>query len=295
MVLLAGCAIGGYVYSTRVQRDAAAAIERAGGTVIYSWQVEGGVVRPGARPWAPRWLVNRLGADYFGHVVEVRLNERGDESVLAEVAKLGRLETLVVQAAPMTDRGIAQLDRLAALRSLALASSPGLTDAGLAHLATHSHLEELLLVSEPEIDRAGLGHLKHLQRLRILSLSMRSDDSVGELADFPRLNRLYLNVDRVTERVLRDLARVAHLEELGFGAREPTAASLDSLSPLTNLKILKFWGPWLDDAALAQLGGLKQLRYVELIGTNVTPAGVVSLQRSLPELRINRQSTLVAP
>ena len=50
-----------------------AAIRRSRGGVGYDWQYKNGQFDRNARPWAPRWLVDRVGVDYFGRVVFVRL------------------------------------------------------------------------------------------------------------------------------------------------------------------------------------------------------------------------------
>jgi internalin A len=72
-VLLIGGTLGWIVYSARVQRDAVAAIEAAGGSVWYQWQWRNGKpILNGHPPW-PEWIVNLVGVDYFGGVVRVSL------------------------------------------------------------------------------------------------------------------------------------------------------------------------------------------------------------------------------
>jgi hypothetical protein len=51
------------VHHAHVQREAVAAIERAGGEVMYDWQWKDNALVHG-RPWASRWLVDRVGIDY---------------------------------------------------------------------------------------------------------------------------------------------------------------------------------------------------------------------------------------
>ena len=55
-------------------RDAVAAIKNAGGTVFYDWQWSSGESIVGGKPWAPEWLTDPIGVDYFGHVTYVRLD-----------------------------------------------------------------------------------------------------------------------------------------------------------------------------------------------------------------------------
>src|SRR6516165_8790615 len=66
LVLVIGAGLGWIVRQAHIQRDAVAAIKHAGGSVKYDWEY----VSKG-NPWAPRWLVDWLGVDFFGHVTEV--------------------------------------------------------------------------------------------------------------------------------------------------------------------------------------------------------------------------------
>ena len=71
LVLLIGAGLGWIVRSARIQRNAVVAIEKAGGSVSYDWERSNGNDVPGGKPWAPRWLVDLVGVDYFGHVTAV--------------------------------------------------------------------------------------------------------------------------------------------------------------------------------------------------------------------------------
>ena len=67
LVLLVGVWFGWLVHSARTQRATLAAITNAGGSVAYNWQCTRGTSIPGGKPWAPWWLVNLIGVDFFGH------------------------------------------------------------------------------------------------------------------------------------------------------------------------------------------------------------------------------------
>ncbi|MHB1561265.1 MAG: hypothetical protein ACYC61_27785, partial [Isosphaeraceae bacterium] len=98
-------ALGWLVNGARVQRQAIAAIERAGGKVWYAWEAEDDDQAEGsALPW-PSWLVKALGVDYFGSVVGVRLSPRCDDETMESVGRLDRLESLDIVGAPITEKG----------------------------------------------------------------------------------------------------------------------------------------------------------------------------------------------
>src|SRR3954453_23726474 len=73
LVLLIGGLLGWMVRAARIQRDAVAAIDGAGGHVLYDWEWENGYPKNDG-PWAPEWLVDRLGIDCFGSVVHVEFS-----------------------------------------------------------------------------------------------------------------------------------------------------------------------------------------------------------------------------
>jgi len=137
LVLVLGGGYGWVVHRAQEQRDAVAAIKRAGGDVVYDWQRQFvGLREPG--PWAPRWLVDWIGVDYFGNVVEAWLagpRIQGAEEALAYVGHLRRLEALWLGSPTMTDAGLAHLEGLTNLKLMNISlSGTRVTDTGLVHL-----------------------------------------------------------------------------------------------------------------------------------------------------------------
>jgi hypothetical protein len=92
LVLAIGGWLGWIVRSARIQREAVAAIEKAGGEVHFPWEWKNGTVVPGGKPWAPERLVNLLGVDYFGHIAHVSFGMRAQlakptRELLAQLGK----------------------------------------------------------------------------------------------------------------------------------------------------------------------------------------------------------------
>ena len=133
LVLVIGVGLGWLVRSAHVQRDAVAAIRRAGGSVSYDWEWNNGKSVPGGKPWAPRWLVDLIGVDYFGHVTAVWLQPAATDGAIVEVGHLTQLERLQLVGSFVSDGGLAHLKGLTKLSDLYL-SDTQVTDAGLAHL-----------------------------------------------------------------------------------------------------------------------------------------------------------------
>ena len=60
LTLIIGGGLGWLGRGARIQRNAVAAIQKAGGTVAYDWEWKSGVYRVGAKPFAPNgsWIAS---------------------------------------------------------------------------------------------------------------------------------------------------------------------------------------------------------------------------------------------
>jgi internalin A len=170
VVLVIGVGLGWIVRRAHIQRDAVAAIRRAGGLVEYDWQWRNGKSIPGGKPPAPSWLVHLIGGDYFGHVTAVWIsNMKETDATLADVGHLTRLEELYINSQAISDAGLEHLTGLTNLSVLWLYRTQ-VTDAGLAQLKWLTHLSHLRLHGTRVTD-AGLVHLKRQTNLKRLILS----------------------------------------------------------------------------------------------------------------------------
>jgi hypothetical protein len=141
-VIVVGAGLGWVVRQAHIQRDAVAAIVRAGGVVEYDWQRGNGKSIPGGEPSAPRWLVHLIGGDYFGHVTAVWLSDTKEtDAPLADVGRLTRLEEFYINSQAISDAGLEHLTGLTNLSVLWLYRTQ-VTDVGLAHLKGLTQLEQ---------------------------------------------------------------------------------------------------------------------------------------------------------
>ena len=131
-----------------------------------------------------------------------------DDATLAALPKLEQLDWLDLTSAPISDRGLRELDRFPALRQLFLTGT-ATTDECLDEIARIESLEELDL-SATRVSNAGLAKLARLPNLAVLHLNDTAidDSAVETLARFPALNEIDLKGTRMTE------AGAARLERL---------------------------------------------------------------------------------
>jgi internalin A len=263
VVLLAGGMLGWIVHRAHVQRDAVAAIKRAGGTVHYDWESHSdGSFRSSAKPWAPKWLVDLVGIDYFGHVARIDLPTKGSDGDLIKIGRLSGLWNLNLDFSPVTDAGLANLK--------------GLTD-----------LERLYLPLT-KVGDAGLVQLQGLKGLRQLGFydNAITDEGLANLAGLTNLEYLILDGTRVTDSGLAHLKGLKNLTRLSLNRTPVGDAGLVNLQHLTHLTELYVSQTRITDGGLKHLQGMKSLKELILEGTQVSDAGVLELQRALPHLII---------
>jgi internalin A len=295
LVLCGGFGWVAHVFrQAEAQRQAVAAIQKVGGTVLYDWQFEGGEVRvkPGTNtisdevPGWPKRLVDRVGVDAFGSVTQVSFRQplggsspAEFEEVLAQVGHLGRLKQLSFITTPVNDAGLAHLRDLSDLESLMLRGCTGFSDAGLVHLERMVGLKGLYL-DDAKVTDAGLAHLRGMARLEFLGLDRAgvTDAGLVHLDGMSRLRFLNLRGTRVTDAGLTRLKALGSLRSLNLQGSEVTDAGLVHLKDL-HLTELWLGGPKITDGGLAQLGEMTGLTTLGLYHARITDAGLVHLER----------------
>jgi internalin A len=270
LTLMISVGLGWAVRSARVQRDAIAAIDKARGEVYYDWEIVGGSIESNARPWWPKWLDDLVGADYFGHVVEVRLPEGASDSELGHVGNLSRLEMLwLCNEGPEYDER-------------------ALTDTGLVNLERLSYLRELELEGASITD-ASLTHVKKLTRLKRLSLrnTLITDAGLVHIMDLPRLQNLDLSHTAVTDAGLAHLKDMTNLRDLNLSETAVTDAGLAHLKGMTFLD-LDLRSTAVTDVGIADLMGVAKPRALWVGDTRVTDSKMRGLRKSFPKTQIER-------
>lgn len=170
LIFVIGCALGWLAQMIRtgdVQRRAVAAIYQAGGWVVYDTEWDRSQNPSSWKPRWPKWVIDRLGADYFGNVVFINLHDRGNDELMEQVAQLRDLKQVHRLGFAVTDEGLSRLGSSTELQLLSLDDTK-VTDAGLLHFKGLTGLKWLKL-TRTKVTDAGIAKLRQsLPRLQII-------------------------------------------------------------------------------------------------------------------------------
>jgi hypothetical protein len=209
LVLVIGGGMGWLVRCAKVQRAAVSAITGIGGSVMYNWEWNKGRSYPGGPPSVPKWLSDRIGIDYFGHITSVWLFaiSKETDAALVPVTRFAQLQWLSVTGSKVSDDGLAQLEGMTSLSRLDLDYTQ-ITDAGLPHLKGLRNLSVLNL-SGTRVTDAGLTHLMGLRNLAELDLAgtQMTDAGLAQLKALRLLSVLNVVNTKVTDTGLSELRR----------------------------------------------------------------------------------------
>jgi hypothetical protein len=274
-VMVIGAWLGWLVNKARRQQAAVTAVQRFGGFVHYEWEfVDGqlnmnpdhrlvkpswGTLTPGRKPWAPVWLRNAIGDEYFQSLAHVSLcldirqaltrqnwvNMGPADDMLRELASQTSVRTLQLGGDQVADENLAYVGKMAGLEELYIGNCSRLTDKAF----------------------ANLGGLKRLRILDVDSCKM-TDASLAVFSNLTNLEQLHVFGDGFSDRGLAHLERLTGLRALALRDYHSriTDAGVESLSRMKMLQELGLdLAPMISNAAVGRLRGLKSLRsiYIE--------------------------------
>jgi len=243
LVLVTGAWLGWVTRSARIQREAVDAIESDRGMVFYDWELSQGKYSPGGRPWAPEWLVNLVGIEHFGHVIQVRFWGAWwlTDDVIVHVGRLTQLQELILTDSSVGDVGLAHLSGLTRLSSLDLRFTL-VTDTGLVHLKRLTALESLDL-SRNRITDAGLAHLKALRKLTTLKIGYTQVTDAGLVHLDGMSNLVYLDLEStpISDAGLARLKGLTKLLSLRLSHTHVTEAGIKELEQALPGLIIDFF------------------------------------------------------
>lgn len=203
------------------------------------------------------------------------------------VSKNPDLRNLVLNANPVSARGVAHLANLKQLESLDLANtrcdaaamrelrnlpnlkhlylynSPYIDDKALEVVATLSNLEQLA-VDDTKVTGKGIACLRRLPKLWSLSLQKLglTDSDITSLKNFPNLSIVKLAEDRITSDGVKELSRIPRLVELDLEYNPVDDKAIPYLLKMANLERLNLGGSKMSAAGIRKLAAMPKLQEI---------------------------------
>lgn len=194
-----------------------------------------------------------------------------------ELLRARALVEIAIMSDKISDKTLAVLAQLPALRSLQIHRGPKIGDEGLRHLSGCIGLRELYL-KETAITDKGLLAICKLPQVwsLILDGTNVSDEGVAALADMPKLGLLGL---RRTQVVGHGVAKLRDNEHFHLNLDEtPTTDEgvIAIAQRLSNLQLISVKGTTVGDRAAKALSKLQRLNDVRLSHTKLTNEGLAA-------------------
>jgi hypothetical protein len=280
LVLVVGVLLGRHVNKARKQHAAVAAVQRAGGWVHYDYEFVNGKLTRGQSPWAPRWLRQMVGDEFFQNVRQV--------SLVYDDSSGKRFDNPNVEA---SDELLKRLSDLPGLTNLYLTDTQA-TDEGLRHIGKMTGLETLMIWNARLVTDAGVAHLKSLRKLKTIHInkSNLTNKSLLLLSSLPGMEEMSLQQNHFSDEGLARLKGKDRLKRLyiGLGDLQVTDAGLAHLRGFERLELLDVQHSEVTINGLEQLKTLPNLQELWLSATKVTDADVRKLKDASPDLRIRQ-------
>ena len=278
----------------RRQQRAAAAFHKAGAVLIYAYDIDDPsthIMNVDIRPTAQSLPERLLGTDFFADILTVEAYQsRVDDSTLAQLKHLPKLEFLDLSATSVTDKGLLHVRETPELRYLGL-DETAVTDKTLETLAGLPYLT-ILSLSETKVTDRGLEHLGALHSLTIVRLPRTVD---GRGLSHLRAPLVELQLPAVSREGWREVIKFPGLRRLVVDGRSLVDKDMQALGSLKELKELHLYdAAQLTDASLHHFQSLGQLEEMIIRSVLITNNGVSDLRRALPKAEIRFQKILVA-
>lgn len=249
---------GVHVRRANEQRQAVKAFTEHGGWIRYDFELDSsGKFDSNRSSWAPKWLIDRLGYDFFHSVEQVSFVYNDDK---------GRKDNPNVKPAPLEHlRGVPKLRRLFMKEGQA-------TDDNLRHVAQLRKLEWFYVWDAIELGDEGVQHLVNLQHLSNIHIgsSRISDASLRVFGQLKQLKRLTLQFSAFSDDGISHLKELQNLESLWVCGVEKMDAD-----------------PVLTDRCMDEIAKFKKLNRLGIQNTKITDERVAKFKNQNPNCKIS--------
>ncbi|EMI15503.1 leucine-rich repeat domain protein [Rhodopirellula maiorica SM1] len=209
----------------------------------------------------PSWLI---------HIAEMKqlrnLNIYGPKLIdedLDFLESLPKLDQFSLEAAKITDNGVATIANLKAIEKVGLTNCSGVTQNALVFIADNPRISEFQTEGIP-LTNDGLKHLEN-SRLQYLRLA--------------RAN--------LTDDCVESIKKMKQLTRIGIVFSTLSGSRLEELSEIPNLQWLELSFTDVGDNALQQIAEIQSLKCLTIVETPATISAVDNLKQKRPDLKVH--------
>jgi len=207
------------------------------------------------------------------------------DTAIKRLVALRNLQAISLYNSNVSDAGMREVAALPSLTALELIVAPAVTEAGLAHLDMKK-LQKLVLINDSITDASQelLGGA-NLQWLHLEGCPNVTGAGFIHLKSMPNLKNLVLRSMTLNEDGWRQLSELKHLDSLVVMQIRVPDRRLGLGPSLSRLTLVD---TQLTDAAIEELCGLKELKYLDVQKNKISTDGVKKLTTAL------RQCTIIS-
>ena len=177
---------------------------------------------------------------------------------------------------------------LRSFQSTAIYNADGLmTDASAKHLATFDQLETLRLERFPQVGRATMQAIGKLHALRQVSLeecSGLADEDYHDLQNLSRLDELNLINSNAADAAATAIASIPRIRKVRIDSDQLTDNAVSEIATVFSIQELRLMSPLISDEGLRSIGRVNRLREFTIGSDQITGTGLGPIC-NLPELR----------
>jgi Leucine-rich repeat (LRR) protein len=216
------------------------------------------------------WIVAQGGSvetDSTSHVTAVNLGFKWvTDGDLEKVVTLKTLRKLDLSFSLITDAGMERLKPLTGITDLNLFAVEKITDTGLSYIRGWKKLERLNLHGTDVTDITMQQYVSEMPSLRSLDIGYTLVGNLGieALASLPSIENLVIGGNKIDGGALHVLELLPKLAELDLSGKQNRNGAI--------------WTAVVTDFDLKVIGGLKQLRSLNIAGLNISDLGVSQLK-----------------
>ena len=225
----------------------------------------------------------------FSNLSLLNLARTGTSNGLEEVARIPRLQTLILDGNPVDDAALASIAGAPELERLSLKNST-MSDSAFDQLAELENLKALHLDGNKDLlgrqfsEQVKQGNFRNLEELTAAQTQV-GYYGLANIRQIPNLQVLELGDAQLTADSLNTISQCSKLRRLGISGAPIADNALQPLTKLRSLEELNLSGcSSITDAAFLILGRLQSLKVLNVNGTQMTEAGIEGFQRGPGEM-----------